>query len=117
MNDNKCLLWTYIRKKLNPIEKNISRINKKYIEIAEELINERDVDFENISLDEINEIEDILECNIYVFGCNKKFQSKKIIRKSIKNYDKYLDLLLIDQIEHYILIRNFNIFMGITLIL
>ena len=43
MNDNKCLLWKYIRKHLNPIEKNISRVNKKDIEIAEELINEHDV--------------------------------------------------------------------------
>ena len=28
LNDNKCLLWCFIRKYLNPIEKNISRINK-----------------------------------------------------------------------------------------
>ena len=51
MNDDKCLLWCFKRKHLNPIEKNISKINKKDIEIAEELINEHDVDFENISLD------------------------------------------------------------------
>ena len=99
---------------MNPIEKNISRVNKKDIEIAQDLIEEHDVDFENISLDEINEIEDILESNIYIFGCNKKFESKKIIRKSIKNYDKDLDLLLIDQIEHYIMIKNINIFDGGT---
>ena len=29
LNNNKCFLWCYIRKHLNPIEKNISRINKK----------------------------------------------------------------------------------------
>ena len=29
LNDNKCLLWCFIRKHLNPIEKNVSRINKK----------------------------------------------------------------------------------------
>ena len=80
MNDNKCLLWTYIRKHLNPIEKNISRVNKNDIEIAVELINEHDVDFKNISLDEINEIEDLLECNIHIFGCNKKFESKKLLK-------------------------------------
>ena len=79
MNDNKCLLWAYIRKHLNPIEKNISRVNKKDIEICQELIDEYDIDFENISLDEIDKIDDFLECNIYVFGCNKKFQSKKLL--------------------------------------
>ena len=64
LNDNKCLLWCFIRKHLNPIEKNVSRINKKDIEISKELIDEHNIDFENISLDEIDHIEDLLECNI-----------------------------------------------------
>ena len=34
LNDNKCFLWCYIRKFLNPIEKNISRVNKNDIEIS-----------------------------------------------------------------------------------
>ena len=112
LNDNKCLLWCYIRKHLNPIEKNISRINKKDIEISKELIDEHNIDFENVSIGEIDEIENLLECNIHVFGCNKKLTSKKIIRKSLKTYDKDLDLLLIDEINHYILIKNINIFIG-----
>ena len=112
LNDNKCLLWCYIRKHLNPIEKNISRINKKDIEISKELIDEYNIDFENISIGEIDEIENLLECNIHVFGCDKKLNNKKIIRKSLKNYDKDLDLLLIDEINHYILIKNINIFIG-----
>ena len=86
-NDDKCLLWCYIRKHLNPIEKNVSRINKKDIEISKELIEEHDIDSENISISEIDKLEDLLECNIYVFSCNKKFECKKILRKSIKNYD------------------------------
>ena len=49
LNDNKCLLWCFIRKHLNRIEKNISRINKKDIEISKELIDEFNIDFENIS--------------------------------------------------------------------
>ena len=73
MNYHKCLLYCFIKKHLNPIEKNISRINKKDIEIAEELMNEHDIDFENISISKIDKIEDLLECNIYIFGCNKKF--------------------------------------------
>ena len=112
LNDNKCLLWCYIRKHLNPIEKNISRINKKDIEISKELIDEYNIDFENVSISEIDEIENLLECNIHVFGCDKKLNSKKIIRKSLKTYDKDLDLLLIDEINHYILIKNINLFIG-----
>ena len=112
LNDNKCLLWCFIRKHLNPIEKNITGINKKDIEISKELIDEFNTDFENISIGEIDEIENFLECNIHIFGCNNKLGSKKIIRKSLKNYDKDLDLLLIDGIDHYILIKNINLFIG-----
>ena len=112
LNDNKCLLWCYIRKHLNYIEKNVSRINKKDIEISKELIDEYNIDFENVSVSEIDEIENLLECNIHIFACNKKLNSKKIIRKSLKTYDKDLDLLLIDGINHYILIKNINLFIG-----
>ena len=92
LNDNKCFLWCHIRKHLNAIEKNISRINKQDIEISKELIDEYDIDFENFSLDEMDNIEDLLKCNIYTFGCNKKIENKKIIRKYLKTYDKDLDL-------------------------
>ena len=112
LNDNKCLLWCYIRKHLNPVDSNVSRINKKDIEIAKELIEEHNIDFENVSISEIDKIEDLLECSIYIFGCNKKLENKKILRKSLKNYDKDLDLLLIDEINHYILIKNINIFIS-----
>ena len=108
--DNKCLLYTYIRKRLNPITVNPSRISKKDIEISKELIDEFNVDFENVSIGEIDEIENFLECNIHVFGCNENLNSKKIIRKSLKNYDKDLDLLLVDGINHFILIKDINKF-------
>ena len=72
-NDNKCLLYSFIRRFLNDVKKNPSRINKKDLEISKEIINEHNFDFEDISLDEINEIENLLECNIYIFGCNKKW--------------------------------------------
>ena len=45
-----------------------------------------------VSIGEINEIEEFLECNIHVFGFNKDLNNKRIIRKSLKNYDKDLDL-------------------------
>ena len=112
LNNHKCFLWCYIRKHLNPIEKNISRIYKKDIEISKELIDEHNIDFENVSLDEIDDIEYLLECNIHIFGCNKNLSAKKIIRKSLKNYDKDIDLLIIDGINHYNLIKNIDLFIG-----
>ena len=115
LNDDKCLLYCYIRKHLNPITINSSRIGKKDIQISKELIDEFNVYFENISIGEINEIENFLECSIHIFGCNKNLNSKKIIRKSLKNYDKDLHLLLIDNINHYILIKDINKFISIIL--
>ena len=112
LNDNKCLLYTYIRKHLNPITVNPSRISKKDIEISKELIDEFNVDFKNISIGEIDEIENFLECNIHVFGYNENHNGKKIIKKSLKNYDKDLDLLLVDGINHYILIKDINKFIS-----
>ena len=82
LNDNKCLLYCYIRKHLNPITTNLSRINKKDIQIDKELIDEFNINFENVSIGEIDEIENFLECNIHAFGCDKHFNNKIIIRKS-----------------------------------
>ena len=112
LNDNKCLLYSYIRKHLNPITVNPSRISKKDVEISKGLVDEFNIDFENVSIGEIDEIENFLECNIHVFGCNENLNSKKIIRKSLKNYDKDLDLLLVDNINHYILIKDINKFIS-----
>ena len=111
-DDNKCFLYCYIRKFKNVVTNNASRITKKDLLIVEEIINECDMDFENVSLDELDKIEKLLECNIHIFGCNKKFNSKKIIRKSKSDFDKYLDLLLIDNIKHYILIKDINKFIS-----
>ena len=106
LNDNKCLLFSYIRKHLNPITVNPLRISKKDVEISKELIDESNIDFENVSMGEIDEIENFLECNIHVFGCNENLNNEKIIRKSLKNYDKDLDLLLVYGINYYILIKD-----------
>ena len=112
LNNNKCLLYSYIRKYLNPTTINPSRISKKDIEISKELIDGFNIDFENVLIGEIDEIENFLECNIHIFGCNKEFNCKKIIRKSLKNFNKDLDLLLIDNINHYILIKDINKFIS-----
>ena len=112
LNDNKCLLYSYIRKHLNQITVNPSRITKMDIQISKELIDEFNIDFENVSIGEINEIEEFLECNINIFGCNENLNNKKIIRKTLKNYDKDLDFLLVDNINHYILIKDINKFIS-----
>ena len=111
-DDNKCFLYCYIRKFKNIITNKISRIGKKDLLIAEEIIDECDMDFENVSLNELDEIENLLKVSIHIFGCKKKFNSKKIIRKSKSKFDKDLDLLLIDDIKHYILIKNINRFIS-----
>ena len=101
-DDNKCFLYCYIRKFKNIVSNNLSRITKKDLLIAEEIKYECNMDFENVSLDELDKIENLLKFNIHIFGCNKKFNSKKIIRKSKSDFDEDLDLLLIDDIKHYI---------------
>ena len=37
------------------------------------------MDFENVSFDEFDKIENLLKVNIHIFGCNKKFNSKKLL--------------------------------------
>ena len=110
--DNKCFLYCYIRKFKNVVSNNLYRITKKYLEIVEEIIDKCNIDFKNVSLDELDKIEKLLEVNIHVFGCCKKFNSKKIIRKSKSNFDKDLDLLLINDIKHCILIKDLNKFIS-----
>ena len=83
-DDNKCFLYCYIRKFKNVITNNTSRITKKDLLIAEEIMDESDMDFENVSLDELDKIENLLKGNIHIFGCDKKFNSKKIIKVKIR---------------------------------
>ena len=97
-DDNKFFLYCYIRKFKNVVTNNTSRITKKDLLISKEIIDECNMNFENVSLDELDKIENLLKVNIHIFGCNKKFNSKKIIRKSKSDFDKDLDLLLIVKI-------------------
>ena len=55
-DDNKCFLYCYIRKFKNVITNNTSRITKKDLLTAEEIIDESHIDFENVSLDELDKI-------------------------------------------------------------
>ena len=111
-DDNKCFLYCYIRKLENVVTNNASRITKKDLLIAEKIIDECNIDCKNVSLDVLDKTEKLLVVNIHMFGCNKKFNSKKIIKKSKSDFDKDLDLLLIYDIKHYILIKNINKFIS-----
>ena len=101
-NDDKCFLYCYIREFLNPITKNRSRITQtvRDKELADKIIKETNLNFENVSISEIDKIEKKLKVNINVFSCNKKYKNKNPVRKSRENYDKILDLLLIEDINH-----------------
>ena len=106
-NDDKCFLYCYIREFFNPITKNRFRITKRDKELADKIINETNLNFENVSISEIDKIEKKLKVNVNVFSCNKSYKNKNPVRKSRENYDKILDLLLIEDINHYIIIKNF----------
>ena len=56
-NDNKCFLYCYIREFLNPITKNRFRITRRDKELADKIINETNLNFENVSISEIDKIE------------------------------------------------------------
>ena len=56
-NDNKFFLYCYIRKFKNVITNNTSRNSKMDLLIAEEIIDECNMDFENVSFDELDKIE------------------------------------------------------------
>ena len=111
-NDNKCFLYCYIKEFLNPITEKRFRITKKDKELANKIINETNLDFENVSISEINKIEKKLQVNVNVFSCNKKYENKIPVRKSKTDYDKTLDLLLIEGINHYIIIKNIRCFLS-----
>ena len=112
-SNNKCLLFCYIRKYKNPILKNPSKITKVDLQIANEIINETNSYFENISISKLDKVEVLLNCNIHMFlVVTKILKIKKIIIKSSSEFDKDLDLLLIDNINHYILIKNLNKFIS-----
>ena len=78
-NDNRCFLYCYVREFLNPITKNRFRITKRDKELGDKIINETNLTFENVSINEMNKIEKKLEVNINVFSCNKNYKNKTLL--------------------------------------
>ena len=71
INNNKCFLYSYIRKFKNIVTSNPSRISKKDLEIAKEIIDECNIDFENVALDGMDGIEKLLKVHSYFWVLQK----------------------------------------------
>ena len=106
--DEKCFIYCYIRKFLNPIIKHSERVSLKDKEICKILEDELEYNFDNIKIKDLNQIENLLETNIYIYTCDKNLKNKIPIYKSDKNYKKYIDLLLFE--NHYMNIKRIDFF-------
>ena len=106
--DEKCFIYSYIRKFLNPVDNHSDRVSVKDKEIANKLEQELNYSFDNVKIEILNKIEDLLETNIYVYTCDKNLKNRLPVYKSDKNYKKYLDLILYE--EHYMIIKNISRF-------
>ena len=65
-------------------------------EFVKKLEEELEYNFDNVKIKDLNQIENLLETNIYVYSCDKDLKNKIPIYKSDKNYEKFLDLLLFE---------------------
>ena len=74
--DNKCILYCYIRKYLNPVKTHSNRVSKIDKEFAKKLENELNYNFDDVKAQDLSKIEDLLETNIYVYSCNKNLKEK-----------------------------------------
>ena len=102
--DQKCFIYNYIRKYLNPVNYHKDRISVKDKEICKKLEDELNFNFDNVKIKDLNKIENLLETNIYVYTCDKNLKNRLPVYKSDKNFEKFLDLLLYE--EHYMIINN-----------
>ena len=83
-SDDKCFLYCYIRKFLNPITNNSYGITKRDKEIANEIINETNLTFENVSTNEMDKIEKKLEIYILMYFHVVKIIKIKTLLKNLK---------------------------------
>ena len=107
--DEKCFIYCYIRKYLNPVNKHGERVSLKDKGICKKLEDEFEYNFDNVKIKGLNNIENLLETNVHVYCCNKNFQNKFPIYKSDKHYEKYLDLLLFE--NHYMNVKRIDLFL------
>ena len=110
--DQKCFIYCYIRKILNPVDNHSDRVSVKDKEIANRLEEELNFNFDNVKIKDLSRIKNLLETNIYIYSCNENFKNRLSIYKSDKSYEKFLDLLLYE--NHYMNIKNISRFFSPT---
>ena len=106
--DQKCFIYNYIRKYLNPVDNHKDRVSLQDKKIVKKLEEELNFNFDDVKIKDLSKIENLLETNIYVYTCNKNLKNKLPVYKSDKYYEKFLDLLLYE--EHYMNIKNISRF-------
>ena len=62
--DQKCFIYCYIRKFLNPVIKHAERVSLKDKEFCKKLEDEFEYNFDNVKIKDLNQIENLLETNI-----------------------------------------------------
>ena len=82
--DQKCFLYCYIRKFLNPVNKHGERVSKIDKNIANKLEEELEYNFDNVEIKDLSQIESLLETNIYVYTCNYNLKIKFLFINQIK---------------------------------
>ena len=106
--DEKCFIYNYIRKFLNPVNKHQDRVSLKDKQIVKKLEDELNFNFDNVKIKDLSKIENLLKTNFYVYSCDKNLKNRSPVYKSDRNYEKFLDLLLYE--EHYMNIKNISRF-------
>ena len=74
--DEKCFIYCFIRKYLRQDNKHPERVSLKDEEICKELENELEYNFDNVEINDLNQIENLLETNIYIYSCDKNLKMK-----------------------------------------
>ena len=111
--DEKCFIYCYTRKFLNPVNKHSERVSLKDKEFVKKLEDELEYNFDNVKIKDLNQIENLLETNVYVYSCDRNIKNKIPIYKSDKNYEKYLGLLLFE--NHFMNIRRIDLFFNLDM--
>ena len=106
--DQKCFIYNYVRKYLNPVNNHKDRVSLKDKEIVKKLEEELNFNFDNVKIKDLSKIENLLETNIYVYSCDKNLKNRLPVYKSDKNYEKFIDLVLYE--EHYMNIKSITKF-------
>ena len=79
-------LYCYIREFLNPITEKRFRITRKDKELANEIINETNLDFENVSISEIDKIKKNYKLMLMYFHVIKTIK----IKIQLENLEKIM---------------------------